>query len=203
MKLIVGLGNPGIKYRGTRHNIGFEVVDEIARRNELIFESSRVDVVMARVRRTDGSWMLAKPGTFMNLSGQAVGELVNYYRIKIDDVLVVIDDVNLPLGRLRVRRVGSDGGHNGLRSILDVLGSEEVARLRVGVDRGDKRRALSAHVLAKFKEDESEIVGSVISVSADAAELFVREGLDAVMRRFNNVEIEKELPISDMETGSR
>lgn len=192
MKLIVGLGNPGIKYRGTRHNIGFEVVDEIARRHELIFESSPVDVVIARVRRTDDSWMLAKPETFMNLSGQAVGALVDYYRIEIDEVLVVIDDVNLPLGRLRVRRVGSDGGHNGLRSVLDVLGREEVARLRVGVDRGDKRRALSAHVLAKFDKDESETINSAIFSAANAAELFVREGLDAVMRRFNNVEIEKE-----------
>ena len=192
MKLIVGLGNPGIKYRGTRHNIGFEVVDEIARRHELIFESSPVDVVIARVRRTGDSWMLAKPETFMNLSGQAVGALVDYYRIEIDEVLVVIDDVNLPLGRLRVRRVGSDGGHNGLRSVLDVLGREEVARLRVGVDRGDKRRALSAHVLAKFDKDESETINSAIFSAANAAELFVREGLDAVMRRFNNVEIEKE-----------
>ena len=192
MKLIVGLGNPGTKYRGTRHNIGFEVVDEIARRHELIFESSPVDVVIARVRRTDDSWMLAKPETFMNLSGQAVGALVDYYRIEIDEVLVVIDDVNLPLGRLRVRRVGSDGGHNGLRSVLDVLGREEVARLRVGVDRGDKRRALSAHVLAKFDKDEPETINSAIFSAANAAELFVREGLDAVMRRFNNVEIEKE-----------
>jgi len=192
VKLIVGLGNPGTKYRGTRHNIGFEVVDEIARRHELIFESSPVDVVIARVRRTDDSWMLAKPETFMNLSGQAVGALVDYYRIEIDEVLVVIDDVNLPLGRLRVRRVGSDGGHNGLRSVLDVLGREEVARLRVGVDRGDKRRALSAHVLAKFDKDESETINSAIFSAANAAELFVREGLDAVMRRFNNVEIEKE-----------
>ena len=192
LKLIVGLGNPGTKYRGTRHNIGFEVVDEIARRHELIFESSPVDVVIARVRRTDDSWMLAKPETFMNLSGQAVGALVDYYRIEIDEVLVVIDDVNLPLGRLRVRRVGSDGGHNGLRSVLDVLGREEVARLRVGVDRGDKRRALSAHVLAKFDKDESETINSAIFSAANAAELFVREGLDAVMRRFNNVEIEKE-----------
>ena len=192
MKLIVGLGNPGTKYRGTRHNIGFEVVYEIARRHELIFESSPVDVVIARVRRTDDSWMLAKPETFMNLSGQAVGALVDYYRIEIDEVLVVIDDVNLPLGRLRVRRVGSDGGHNGLRSVLDVLGREEVARLRVGVDRGDKRRALSAHVLAKFDKDESETINSAIFSAANAAELFVREGLDAVMRRFNNVEIEKE-----------
>ncbi len=192
MKLIVGLGNPGIKYRGTRHNVGFEVVDEIARRHELIFESSPVDVVIARVRQTDDSWMLAKPETFMNLSGQAVGALVNYYRIEIDEVLVVIDDVNLPLGRLRVRRVGSDGGHNGLRSVLDVLGREEVARLRVGVDRGDKRRELSAHVLAKFEKDESEIINSAIFSAANAAELFVREGLDAVMRRYNNVEIKKE-----------
>tara|TARA_Y100000588_G_C14180664_1_gene893517 strand:- start:647 stop:1225 length:579 start_codon:yes stop_codon:yes gene_type:complete len=192
VKLIVGLGNPGIKYRGTRHNVGFEVVDEIARRHELIFESSPVDVVIARVRQTDDSWMLAKPETFMNLSGQAVGALVNYYRIEIDEVLVVIDDVNLPLGRLRVRRVGSDGGHNGLRSVLDVLGREEVARLRVGVDRGDKRRELSAHVLAKFEKDESEIINSAIFSAANAAELFVREGLDAVMRRYNNVEIKKE-----------
>ena len=123
MKLIVGLGNPGARYAGTRHNVGFDVVDEVARRRALAFESSPAEALMARERGPGARLMLAKPLTFMNLSGRAVGDLVRYYRFDLDDVLIVADDVNLPLGRLRARRGGSDGGHNGLRSVIDVLGT--------------------------------------------------------------------------------
>ena len=188
MKLIVGLGNPGSQYRGTRHNVGFEVVDELARRWNLMFESSPAEAVMARGRRPDARLMLVKPLTFMNLSGVAVNAIVRYYRIDIGDLLVVADDVNLTLGQLRARRGGSDGGHNGLRSVIDRLGTTEIPRLRVGVDRGDSRRELSDHVLAAFDESEQATIRTAIVEAGDAAELFVGDGIDAVMNRYNRTE---------------
>jgi len=185
MKLIVGLGNPGPRYRGTRHNVGFEVVDELARRRGLAFESSPADALMARERGPDARIMLAKPCTFMNLSGRAVGELVRYYRFALDDVLVVADDVNLPLGRLRARRGGSAGGHNGLQSVIELLGTDRFARLRVGVDRGDLRRDLASHVLAGFEAVELETIREAITEAGDAVEEFAASGIDVMMNRFN------------------
>lgn len=184
MKLIVGLGNPGPRYAGTRHNVGFDVVDELARRRALVFEASPADAVMARERGPDARLMLAKPLTFMNLSGRAVGALTRYYRVAPADVLIVADDVNLPLGRLRARRGGSDGGHNGLRSVIELLGTA-VARLRIGVDRGDRRRDLAGHVLARFERSELDTIGPAIVQAGDAAEVFVSDGIEAVMNRFN------------------
>ncbi len=184
MKLIVGLGNPGARYAGTRHNVGFDVVDELARRRVLAFESSPAEALMARERGPGARLMLAKPLTFMNLSGRAVGELVRYYRVALGDVLIVTDDVNLPLGRLRARRGGSDGGHNGLRSVIGALGTA-VARLRIGVDRGDRRRDLAGHVLATFDESELETIRPAIDNAGDAVEVFVTDGIEVVMNRFN------------------
>ena len=188
MKLIVGLGNPGSKYRGTRHNVGFEVVDELARCLGLEFESSPADALMARERGWNAKVTLAKPLTFMNLSGHAVGALTRYYRIALDDLLIVTDDANLPLGRLRARPAGSDGGHNGLRSVIESLASEQIPRLRVGVGRGERYRDLVDHILAGFDESELEIIRAAVARAANAAELFVSEGIEPVMNRFNQVE---------------
>ena len=151
MKLICGLGNPGARYQGTRHNVGFEVIDEVARRLGLTFESSPVEAVVARKRGPDAGVMLVKPLTFMNLSGQAVRGVAHYFRLGVGDILVVTDDANLPLGRLRGRVRGSEGGHNGLRSVIDELGTNEFARLRVGVGRGDDRWELGDHVLGAVR----------------------------------------------------
>ena len=188
MKLIVGLGNPGSQYLGTRHNVGFEVVDEVAVRRELAFESGPAEAVVARERGPGSRLMLVKPLTFMNLSGRAVGHLSRYFRISVDDVLIVTDDVNLPLGRLRARARGSDGGHNGLRSVIGEFGTENVARLRVGVGRGDGRLDLADHVLSRFQDDEVEMIRLAIRRAADAAEAYEREGIAAVMDRFNHVD---------------
>lgn len=188
MKLIVGLGNPGAQYDGTRHNVGFEVADELARRRGLAFESAPADAVMARERGPDACLMLVKPLTFMNLSGRAVAALVRYYRFDLGEVLIVADDVNLPLGRLRARRGGSDGGHNGLRSVIELLGTQRVARLRIGVDRGDRRRDLAGHVLARFDRSEQDVMAPAVRSAADAAEVFAAEGIDVVMNRFNRAD---------------
>jgi PTH1 family peptidyl-tRNA hydrolase len=186
VKLIVGLGNPGRKYHGTRHNVGFDVVDLLAERHRLEWEAAPADALMAKWRGV--SALLVKPLTFMNLSGHALGELMRFYKIAREDVLVIVDDTNLELGRLRARPSGSAGGHNGLKSIIGAFGSEDFARLRVGVGRGDARRDLADHVLARFDPDERAIVAETVSRSADAVELFLTEGIDAVMNRFNRKE---------------
>ena len=185
MKLIVGLGNPGSKYDGTRHNVGFDVVDECARRRGLTFESCPAEALMARERGPDARLILAKPMTFMNLSGEAVGTLSRYYRVDRADILVVADDANLPLGRLRARPEGSDGGHNGLRSVIDAFGTQEFPRLRVGVGRGESDRELVDHVLSRFEADERGKIEELVTRAADAAGVFVEEDILTVMNRFN------------------
>jgi PTH1 family peptidyl-tRNA hydrolase len=186
MKLIVGLGNPGRRYRETRHNIGFAVADELARRGAVAFESAPAEALLARARTLgpDGT-LLLKPLTMMNASGFAVSEIARYFRIATGDILVVADDVNLPLGRLRARPAGSAGGHKGLRSIIEQLGTTGFARLRVGVGRGDPRRELADYVLAGFDADERPVVVEAIERATDASELFVAEGIERVMNRFN------------------
>ncbi len=190
MRLIVGLGNPGRKYQGTRHNVGFDVVGEVATRHSLEFESAPTEAVIARTRGVDPGMLVVKPLTFMNRSGLAVAALVRYYRITLDDVLIVAEDVELPLGRLRARASGGDGGHNGLASIIDVLGTERVSRLRVGVGRGDVRRDLAAHVLSRFETSEELAIRDSIARAADAVDAFVGNGIGYVMNRFNGPEPE-------------
>lgn len=185
MKLIVGLGNPGERYRGTRHNVGFAVIDELARRGGATFEGAPVEALIARVRDLGEGALLGKPTTYMNASGPAVANLVRYYRVGVPDILVVVDDVNLPLGRLRARPRGSDGGHNGLKSVIEHLGTDEFSRLRIGVGRGEEDRELAGHVLSRFLPAEREAVERMIARGADAAELFATEGIEKVMTRFN------------------
>jgi peptidyl-tRNA hydrolase, PTH1 family len=182
VKVIVGLGNPGPKYRGTRHNIGFAVLDELARRASVEFDAAPVDAVTARWR--DRDTLLAKPMTFMNASGEAVGALLRYYKVDPNDVLVIVDEVQLPLAKLRARARGSAGGHNGLKSIIAHLG-DEFARLRIGVGRGDAQRDLADHVLAKFDQDEAADVDRMTARAADAAEMFITSGIEAVMNGYN------------------
>lgn len=186
MKVIVGLGNPGPRYRGTYHNIGFDVVDEFARRHGASFGAAPADALIARVRGLAEDVVLAKPLTFMNLSGRAVGDLQRFYKAAAEDVLVVFDDVNLPIGRLRLRPHGSAGGHNGLKSIIECLGSDAIPRLRVGVGRGDARRDLASHVLSRVPAEEAALLAEAAALAADAAETFVASGLLEAMNRYNN-----------------
>ena len=190
MKLVVGLGNPGREYRETRHNVGFMVVDEIARRHGLQWGMAPSQVPDAFVTKKYGTdpLLLAKPLTYMNLSGPAVVGLLQFYKIELPDVFVIVDDVNLELGRLRARAAGSAGGHNGLKSIIGALGNQEFARVRVGVGGGEPRRDLGDHVLGRFALEERPIIAEAVSRSADAAELFIAEGIAPVMNRFNRKE---------------
>ena len=185
MKLIVGLGNPGPKYRETLHNVGFRAVDVLAARHGADFESAPADALMARIRGVDGGLLLAKPLTFMNLSGGAVGDLLRFFKIPVDDLLVVVDEVALPAGQLRARSSGSAGGHNGLKSIIGVLGTDRFARLRIGVGRGDPRRDLADHVLSPIAPELRPIVDEAVTRAADAVECFARDGIEKTMQVFN------------------
>ena len=188
MRIVVGLGNPGRRYQGTRHNIGFAVADEVARRRQAVFDSGRGDTLTARVGRGPASLLVVKPLTMMNLSGGAVAEVAGFYKVDSSAILVAADDVNLPLGRLRLRARGTAGGHNGLKSIIGCLGTEQFPRVRVGVGRGDPRRDLADHVLAMFDDDERDEVDRAIARAADAVETFLAEGIEAAMNRYNRAE---------------
>ncbi len=196
MKAIVGLGNPGREYAGTRHNIGFDVLDEVARRWQVQLRpwKSVADVAVVSNRGV----VLVEPQTYMNLSGDAVSRIAAFHKLAPTDVLVVVDEVQLPLGRLRVRRNGSAGGHNGLKSIIQHIGAE-FPRLRIGVGRGDPKWDLADHVLSKFGREEREAVADLVSRAADAVELFAGEGLDVVMNRFNPGPVDSRKSSSDSE----
>ena len=187
MKLIVGLGNPGREYRDTRHNVGFLVIDELARRHQLTLAMAPAQVPDAFVAKKFGAapMLVAKPLTFMNRSGDAVAALARYYDLTAGDVLVVVDEAAIPFGRLRARPRGSAGGHNGLKSIIERLGTTEFARLRLGVGRGDPRRDLADHVLSTFEPEERQGLEELITRAADAAEMFAVAGIDKVMNAYN------------------
>jgi peptidyl-tRNA hydrolase, PTH1 family len=182
MKAIVGLGNPGAEYDATRHNVGFEVVDELARRWAVKLKPWRKVALLGDAKSR--AVLLAEPMTFMNLSGECVQKICAYRRIEPSDLLVVVDDVNLPLGRLRLRRTGSAGGHNGLKSIIQHVGPD-FARLRLGVGRGDPKWDLADHVLSRFGRDERKAAAEAVGRAADAAEMFAAESIELVMNRFN------------------
>ena len=185
MKLVVGLGNPGAKYEDTRHNVGFAAVDTLAARHGVKWEAAPrgAEALVGRWRAADV--VLAKPLTFMNLSGAAIVALLQFYKIELADMLVIVDEVQLETGRIRLRPDGSAGGHNGLKSIIASLGTGGFPRLRIGVGRGDTRRDLADHVLAKFDADERPIIDEAIGRAADASEAFVADGIAVAMNRFN------------------
>jgi PTH1 family peptidyl-tRNA hydrolase len=187
MKLIVGLGNPGGDYRDTRHNVGFLVIDELARRHDLTLVTAPSQVPETLVAKRYGAepYLVARPLTFMNRSGDAVAALTRYYDVSPGDLLTVVDDAALPFGRLRARARGSAGGHNGLKSVIERLGTTEFPRLRLGVGRGDPRRDLADHVLARFEPEERKDLEDFIVRAADAAEMFAVAGIDQVMNVYN------------------
>ena len=185
MKLIIGLGNPGNQYTGTRHNVGFDVIGELARRSDAgrvrnKFQSDLVDVQIGGEKV-----LLVAPVTYMNCSGQAVIQFVNFYRTDLKDLVVVCDDVNLPGGRIRWRAAGSDGGQKGLRDIIMRLGSSDFPRLRIGIGRPPGQMDTTSWVLGQFKADEQSVQHLATVRAADSLEKWVREGLVPTMNEFN------------------
>jgi len=183
VRLIVGLGNPGTRYAMTRHNVGFRVVDELGQRHGIELNREKFHAWFGRGTILEEDVVLLKPTTFMNRSGQAVQAAGRFYRLELADLLVLSDDHALPLGRLRLRGAGSAGGHNGLQDVIDRLGSNRFARLRLGIDPpvGD---AVS-YVLARFGEQEETVVAAACRRAADAVECWLVQGLEAAMNRFN------------------
>ena len=193
MKLIVGLGNPGVRYERTRHNVGYMVVDAFAQRFRMDLDKHEKDAMTGRGRVAGRSVMVAKPVTFMNLSGNAVAKLVRAYLDRADDLIVVYDDIDLPLGRLRLRSGGSPGTHNGMRSIVSELATEGFPRLRFGI-RGDSyesARDLADYVLEDLLPPEQEVVSSSITRAVDALTVFVRGDLSRAMNEFNRDPVEQ------------
>ncbi|MEZ4665394.1 MAG: aminoacyl-tRNA hydrolase [Thermomicrobiales bacterium] len=194
MKAIVGLGNPGNQYAGTRHNIGFMVVDKLASEFGAGTPKARFKSLVTEVTIGSEKVVLLKPQTYMNLSGDAVRLMGSWYKLYADEILIVLDELDLPFGTLRLRERGSAGGHNGLSSVIQQLGTNEFPRLRVGIGRG--RSSATAQVLSKFSSDEQQELPFVVADAAEAATLWVREGAVTAMNKIN-----ASAPKSVAETG--
>jgi PTH1 family peptidyl-tRNA hydrolase len=184
MKIVVGLGNPGSRYAGTRHNVGYAVAD-------LLAQSPRVGRFQSRFQAQIAEWvaeadkvLLVKPETFMNLSGRSVRQIVDYYQAPLENLLVVCDDVNLPLGKLRCRARGSHGGHNGLRDIQNHLGTIEYARLRIGVS-APAEKDLVDHVLGRFRAAEQAVINEAVERAAQAVVVWAEQGIEVCMNQYN------------------
>lgn len=184
MKLIVGLGNPGREHENDRHNVGFRVLDVLARRWTIDLTRKRHQAVCGRGMCGDQAVLLIKPQTFMNRSGGCVAEVVAFYQVSLTDLMVIVDDMALPLGRLRIRPGGSSGGHNGLQNIMDQLGDKAFARVRVGIGAAAPGRAVE-HVLGSFRPEEKPVLETALERAAQATECWLREDVASAMSRFN------------------
>ncbi len=186
MKVIVGLGNPGRRYANTRHNLGFRVVDCLSERWGIAVDRKRHHGLIGTGHVNGEKVVLVKPMTYVNRSGLCVRQVVRYTLDRLDDLLVVVDDIHLPLGVLRLRPRGSSGGHNGLKSICRDLGTDEFPRIRIGIGRpAEQAEEMTGHVLGKFRKKEAPAVDEAIERAADAVYYLMRNGFDAAMNEFN------------------
>ncbi|HLR66661.1 aminoacyl-tRNA hydrolase [Virgibacillus alimentarius] len=186
MKCIVGLGNPGKKYHHTRHNIGFMVIDELLSRHHWSLNKSKFNGKYALEHDLGEKIIFLKPQTYMNLSGECLYPLMKYYHIDIDDILVIYDDLDLPVGKIRLRQKGGHGGHNGIRSIIDHLGTKDFKRIRIGVGRPTNSMPIVDYVLSTFPKAKQEDVHESIKKSADACEAWLKAPFNEVMNEFNH-----------------
>lgn len=193
--LIAGLGNPGQEYRASRHNVGFMAADRLAERLGTSFSRLESKALLAKADLNGNRIILAKPQTFMNLSGQAVASLARFYRVQHENLLVIYDDVDLPFGTIRLRPGGGSGGQKGMASIIERLGTQDFPRLRIGIDRPPGRMDAAAYVLQNFNPSEAEMLPMILDRAADAVLLFVTQGLAAAMTKFN-------APPEDQEEGA-
>jgi PTH1 family peptidyl-tRNA hydrolase len=186
VKLIVGLGNPGIEYQFTPHNIGFLAIDRIAEQCGVMVDNRHCKALTARARIGKEEVLLAKPETYMNLSGLSVQELVRKYEVDpADDLLVVYDELDLPLGTIRIRQRGSSAGHNGMQSIINSVGTQEISRIRLGIAPDHPVKDGARYVLAQFKKSQLVILDELLDTAAQAATMIVNEGIAPAMNRFN------------------
>jgi PTH1 family peptidyl-tRNA hydrolase len=183
--LIVGLGNPGAEFRHNRHNVGFLLLDCLADRLGESFSRIESNSLLTKAKYQDKRLLLAKPQTFMNLSGQAIGRLVKYYKIPLESLLIVYDDVDLPLESIRIRPNGGSGGHKGVASIIERLGTNDFPRLRLGIGRPPGRKNAAAHVLQNFTKEENEFLEVTLERAVDSVLVFVSAGLETAMNKYN------------------
>jgi len=186
--LIVGLGNPGAEYAKTRHNAGFALVEKLAERWRADWANERkFNARIARAKHQGARVLLCQPQTFMNLSGEAIGAVVNFYQLPLAGLLVVVDDADLPLGEIRLRAGGGTGGHHGLESVGQHLGTKDFARLRLGIGRADGLREITGHVLGRFVRGEAALMKTVLDRAADQVECWLAAGVEKAMNQFNGV----------------
>lgn len=185
MKMIIGLGNPGRQYEQTRHNIGFHVIDELANRLDAPAMQSKFNGMYTVIHRPEGKVMLVKPLTYMNLSGECVRPLVDYYDIDIDQIVVIYDDLDFAPGELRLRQKGSAGGHNGMKSLIAHLGTDKFNRVRMGIGRPVGGMKVSDYVLSSFSKEDIPLMEETIKKSADACEEWLKSPFLEVMNKFN------------------
>lgn len=187
MRAVLGIGNPGRKYENTRHNIGFIILDNFADRHNLLFKASKGDYDIAGSANSASPFFLVKPTTYVNLSGTAVEDFLNSYDIRLEDLLVVTDDVNLEPGKIRIRRSGGDGGHNGIASIIYQLQSDQFPRLRFGIGNDFQKGEMADFVLEKFSEEDIKIINPAIKTTLDIIEHFIVGGLDTALNFFSKI----------------
>ena len=186
MFIIVGLGNPGLKYEGTRHNVGFDVIDKIAEEYHIAVDTRKHRALIGRGVMDGFRVILAKPQTFMNLSGESIRELVDYYKVDEEtDLIVIYDDISLDVGQLRIRKKGSAGGHNGIKNIIAHLGTQEFPRIKVGVGDKPKKMDLADYVLSRFSREDRAVMEDAFREAAGAVEMMITQGADAAMNQFN------------------
>lgn len=189
-QLIVGLGNPGTKYDQTRHNIGFVAIDSLARTWQInLSENRKFQGIFGEGRSVSGKMRLLKPTTFMNLSGQSIRAVMDWYKLPAEAVLVVYDDMDLPLGKIRLRQSGSAGGHNGMKSAIAHLGSQNFPRLRIGIGapkEGEPDKQVISHVLGRFSSSEERLLPEVLSLIGGAVEMSLKQGIPKAMSLYNN-----------------
>ncbi|KXS45680.1 MULTISPECIES: aminoacyl-tRNA hydrolase [unclassified Candidatus Frackibacter] len=185
MKLIIGLGNPGFKYTKTRHNVGFRVIDELAKRHHVKVNKKEKEALTGSFRYQGEKVILVKPQTYMNNSGEAVGKLARWYDIEPVDIIIIYDDLDLEVGRLRIKNGGGHGGHNGMRSIINHLSSKQIARIKIGIGRPPEYMTVSDYVLGKFDKDNRKQVQQIILTAAKAVEVALEEDLETAMNEYN------------------
>lgn len=185
MYVIVGLGNPGKQYEQTRHNVGFIAIDEIAKRFNIKMDKLKFKAVVGEGRIGSEKVLLVKPQTFMNLSGQSVVEIMNFYKVDKEKLIVIYDDIDINVGLIRIRQKGSSGTHNGMRNIIYLLGYDDFPRIRIGVSKPDRNRNLADFVLSKFEKEEVNDVIKAIETSADAVEEALKSNIDIAMNKYN------------------
>jgi peptidyl-tRNA hydrolase, PTH1 family len=184
--LIVGLGNPGREYENTRHNAGFLLVENLAKRWRIDWATEKkFQSAIGKIERDDRRVLLSKPNTFMNASGEAVGSLASFYDVPLKNLLIAVDDADLPMGTIRLRKNGSSGGHHGLESIEQHLGTREFARLKIGIGRQDGAREITDYVLGKFRANEKLLIEKVLAMAADQVECWLDSGIEKAMNQFN------------------